>query len=395
MSNNPKAFVSYSWDGDSHRDWIADLARRLRQDGIEVTLDQWSVAPGDQLPEFMEKSIRENDYIIIVCTPRYRERSDSRAGGVGYEGDIMTGEVLTRRNNRKFIPVLRGPSWEESAPGWLQGKYYIDLSEEVYERGYVELRETLHGNRPKAPPVGQAPTDPAGSRFLSSLAEMIVEFLIIHDELDAGRRLFGEWQDEVMYTVENLRDGVRGLLADPTVESLDLEAELEELESSFEKILDYVPVAGGGHRLKERIREAGGIASRLKADRLDSVALGPESIEAIRNGLLVAQRQLRRLSRRGKGILEDRGLRGWREAQEEASTIGYGVLRVSYFDLEKAGVSDSKTLQSLSRELHMIGGRRTQSDGGRSIRRLLEDIGRLSNTLADNLDSLSERAAGD
>ena len=71
----------------------------------------------------MEKEIAKNDYVLIVCTPNYRLKSDERLGGVGYEGDIMTAEVLTKGNHRKFIPVLALGTWVESAPSWLKGKY--------------------------------------------------------------------------------------------------------------------------------------------------------------------------------------------------------------------------------------------------------------------------------
>lgn len=104
--NVPKAFISYSWDDDAHKQWVAKLATQLRSDGVETILDQWHAVPGDQLPEFMEREIRENDYVLIVCTPNYRLKSDQRKGGVGYEGDIMTAEVHTQRNHRKFMPIV-------------------------------------------------------------------------------------------------------------------------------------------------------------------------------------------------------------------------------------------------------------------------------------------------
>jgi len=170
MGRGPKAFISYSWEGDAHKEWVRELATRLRGDGIDVTLDQWHVAPGDQLADFMEKSIRENNFIVIICTSRYKERSDRRAGGVGYEGDIMTAEVLTERNNRKFIPVIWQQRWEDSAPSWLKGKYYIDLSS---TGGYDELRLTLLGQRPEAPPIGpgSGPASPlaVGGTFQEAL----------------------------------------------------------------------------------------------------------------------------------------------------------------------------------------------------------------------------------
>src|SRR2546423_2895827 len=128
LVNHPSAFTSYSWDDDEHRAWVAALATKLRTDGVDVRLDKWHTVPGDQLPVFMEREIRNNSFVLIICTPNYKLKSDGRKGGVGYEGDIMTGEVSTKGNHRKFIPILARGTWEESGPSWLQGKYYVDLS---------------------------------------------------------------------------------------------------------------------------------------------------------------------------------------------------------------------------------------------------------------------------
>lgn len=152
----PRAFLSYSWDSSPHKEWVKGLATRLRGDGVDVTLDHWSLVPGDKLPEFMERAIRENSYVIIICTPNYKAKSDQRKGGVGYEGDIMTGEVLNKRNDREFIPVLRSDQREASLPSWLIGKYSIDLSGDPYsELQYTDLLQTLHNRREQAPPLGR------------------------------------------------------------------------------------------------------------------------------------------------------------------------------------------------------------------------------------------------
>jgi len=152
----PKAFISYSWDDDAHQQWVCALAERLRADGVDATLDRWAAVPGDQLTVFMETAIRENQFIVIVCTPRYKHRSDGREGGVGYEGDIMTAEVLTSQNHRKFIPVLRSGPWQAAAPSWLAGKYYINLSGNPYsEQHYADLVRALLGIRQTASPIGK------------------------------------------------------------------------------------------------------------------------------------------------------------------------------------------------------------------------------------------------
>jgi len=157
----PKVFISYSWDGAEHQGWVQNLAARLREHGVETILDVWSVAPGEELPGFMETSVRESDFVLVICTPKYKTRADKREGGVGYEGTIMTGEVFNKTPRKKFIPILRHSKWSEAAPSWLLATRYISL--EKYpgdEDNYHDLLDTLHDRRPSAPPIGTPPERP-------------------------------------------------------------------------------------------------------------------------------------------------------------------------------------------------------------------------------------------
>src|SRR5690606_7761410 len=97
--------------------------------------------------------------VLIICTPQYKSKSENRIGGVGYEGDIMTAEVLQTSNHRKFIPILKAGTKETSIPSWLQGKYYVDLSNQNhYKNNYSDLKTTLLNVREKAPELGRIAT---------------------------------------------------------------------------------------------------------------------------------------------------------------------------------------------------------------------------------------------
>ncbi len=157
VSENPKVFISYSWDDEPHKSWVKEFATRLRSDGVDAELDQWSMVPGDRLPKFMEQAIRENTYVLVICTPVYKRKSDSREGGVGYEGDVMTGEVFTTNNHRKFIPILRRGEFSSAIPSWLSGAYGINLTASpIDEQQYGDLIATLYKRREQAPPLGKA-----------------------------------------------------------------------------------------------------------------------------------------------------------------------------------------------------------------------------------------------
>jgi len=200
MQTNPKVFISYAWESDELKDWVKNLAIELRNSGIDAKLDQWEVVPGDQMPHFMEKSVRENDYVLLVCTPKYKTKSENRIGGVGYEGDIMTAEVLQNSNHRKFIPILQAGDKNTSIPSWLKGKYFIDLSNDShFEKNFEDLLTTVLNAREVAPKIGQIP-----SRFQRQVTTIIEKQ---QSEQDDQIRIKGIVVDEI---TQPSNDGSRG-----------------------------------------------------------------------------------------------------------------------------------------------------------------------------------------
>lgn len=144
-------FISYSQDSPEHIDWVKGLAERLLRDHIDVRLDQWDLDPGQHLTQFMEESIRDTDFVLIICTPAYKQKFDKRDHGVGYEGNIITAEILYKQNHLKFLPILRSGEWLDAAPTSQSGKYYINLRPDNrnYEAEYIKLRNTLRGAPPR------------------------------------------------------------------------------------------------------------------------------------------------------------------------------------------------------------------------------------------------------
>lgn len=198
MADIPTTFISYAWESEELKSWVKDLATQLRSNGIDAKLDQWEVVPGDQMPHFMEKSVRDNDFVLIVCTPKYKTKSENRIGGVGYEGDIMTAEVLQNSNHRKFIPILKSGTKETALPAWLKGKYFVDLSNENhYEKNFEDLLTTLLNARETAPSLGKVK-----EKFIKVNVSKPLES-VIEEEI----KIKGILIDEV---TQPLNDGTRG-----------------------------------------------------------------------------------------------------------------------------------------------------------------------------------------
>lgn len=56
MTENPKVFISYSWEDEEHNAWVRTLANRLISNGINAIIDQ-----------------TDSHYVIIVCSPDYKK----------------------------------------------------------------------------------------------------------------------------------------------------------------------------------------------------------------------------------------------------------------------------------------------------------------------------------
>ena len=156
----PRCFISYSWDSEPHRDWVRKLATRLREQGVDAILDQFHCAPGMDLTKFMEESLRESSFVLLVCTPNFAQKADAGVGGVGYEKAIVTGEIFAgEAREAKFVPLLREGDAKGSLPSYLKSRLFVDFREDAFfERKLEELLRHFY-DKPlyPAPPIGPRP----------------------------------------------------------------------------------------------------------------------------------------------------------------------------------------------------------------------------------------------
>ena len=155
----PRVFLSYSHDSEAHRAWVRLLAGRLRQGGVEVTLDQWDLPYGADVVRFMDQGIRDADRVLMVCTANYVAKAEERKGGAGYEGMIVTGHVARATDTIKFVPIVRDHAGEPLVPGFLGQRLWLDFRDDgLFEERLEELLRELHGApRYPKPPLGRNP----------------------------------------------------------------------------------------------------------------------------------------------------------------------------------------------------------------------------------------------
>jgi len=146
MTATPKCFISYSWDSSEHKKWVVGFAEQLQQSGIKVLLDEWDLKLGADLLNYMEESIRDSDFVLLVCTPEFAEKANSGTGGTGYEKSIVTGELFYHISSpTKFVPILRRGSCEEALPSYLKSRVYADFRIDLdFQESMEKLLRHLH-----------------------------------------------------------------------------------------------------------------------------------------------------------------------------------------------------------------------------------------------------------
>jgi hypothetical protein len=127
--------------------------------GLEPRLDVWHLK-GVTLAEFMNREIRRADKVLVLCSPDYRKKvhemeEGRQITGVGWEamlvGSAMFGGSLPRA---RVVTALAKGSWAESAPSFLEGTLYVDLSDRTrLDRRVGELVHRLIDKETQAEPV--------------------------------------------------------------------------------------------------------------------------------------------------------------------------------------------------------------------------------------------------
>jgi hypothetical protein len=69
-----KVFISYCQSSEISKQ-SRELADKLIKTGIDCMLDQYISHAPEGWPKWMEKEIRESDYVLVLCTKNYFDRA--------------------------------------------------------------------------------------------------------------------------------------------------------------------------------------------------------------------------------------------------------------------------------------------------------------------------------
>lgn len=144
-SSLPKKKVFISYAHDDNKEKVHRLAKNLRDDGIEVVIDD-DLPLGSDLIAFMN-NLPNVDRVLVILTPTYKTKAEMKTRGVGYESGIINAEIYKKQDTNKFIPILFEGSFSTSAPSFLETRKGLYLSSDTsWKDNYKKLVEDLRRN---------------------------------------------------------------------------------------------------------------------------------------------------------------------------------------------------------------------------------------------------------
>lgn len=249
--NRPRAFISYSWTSEAHKELVRSWADRLLNDGVEVVVDVYDLKEGDDKHKFMERSVRDPQvsHVLIICDKAYTDKADARKAGVGTETQLISKEVYDKTEQSKFIPILYEftENGEPYLPAFLASRIGIDFSTpEKVNANWEQLVRLLYGKPLYVKPAigttplflaeaSAAPPSPARAKF-EDLRQAIVNN---RPGLSMYRTAF---LNACFSYADKLRVRARPEEADPAKRVLEDVAKLVPVR---DHIVDWVLLEGG------------------------------------------------------------------------------------------------------------------------------------------------------
>lgn len=212
--DTPIVFISYSWDSDEHKQWVSDLSKDLREKfRVYTLLDQYNRG-GDDLITFMQKGLKRADRVLIIGTPKYKEKIEKQLGGAKFEDQVITIELYHNMGSSKFVPILRDGSFGDSFNELIETRTGYDMRNDTnYEKVLQELASDLWGcPMNAAPTLGPKPNFTPASQIL---------------------------QPSTASTPQDFSTIVKSYLLEPSKQILLTELIEDETEEAFKKILQY------------------------------------------------------------------------------------------------------------------------------------------------------------
>ncbi|WP_406299040.1 toll/interleukin-1 receptor domain-containing protein [Embleya sp. NBC_00888] len=253
-------FISHAGSDTAWAEWIAG---QLLQDGLEVELDAWDWATGENLTTLVSRALDNAGHMIALFSPAYfvAERWTT------VEWTAMSDAL--RGSGRRLIPLVVHELDREAIPSVLRPLLRKTLYGKSEEDAREELMTAVHGpSRPTAPPAFPAPrtggTGGMGGTVPAAPAPRLPAAPVLRRTITAGQ-------------IRALTDAI---LAVPRIARTDLwNLWLDLAESYYEHPLPREQIAAPRIMLLRLIHDLSTLAEPAPARALDALVRALEDVQ--------------------------------------------------------------------------------------------------------------------
>lgn len=246
-------------------DLIRSYAERLLSDGVDVILDQWSLAEGQDKYAFIEQMVTDPSvsHVLVFSDRMYAEKANARRRGVGTESQIISRQVYEKADQTKFIPLVSEIDDEGNPylPEFPKSRIWIDFSSnEAVNANWEQLIRALHG-KPlhEKPAVGDVPSYLKHDDSRTALPTL-GKLASLRDALMNSKPSAGSLRQEFLALAISYAEEFR-IRSELSAEELEarVEADLRSLLPLRDQLVDWVLLeceVGNGKELASTLRAA-------------------------------------------------------------------------------------------------------------------------------------------
>lgn len=117
MSERQTVFISYSHSKAKEKEWVRKLAKRLSDHNFSVWFDESNLRPGDNLPQAIEKGLRNSKTFITILS----RGSESRPNLL-FELGLAIGA------GKQLIPVVAKDVDSSKLPFEIRSRRFLSMS---------------------------------------------------------------------------------------------------------------------------------------------------------------------------------------------------------------------------------------------------------------------------
>ena len=130
----PTCFISYAWGTQEHQRWVLQLAKDLRNAGIDVLLDRWNVIPGANLDRYIEQ-VMKTDFVVVIGTAGLVQKYNSKTTDPVVTAELEMLNLRLRQPNKyghTILPILAEGDSDTSFSPQLQKLVYVDFKQSAF-----------------------------------------------------------------------------------------------------------------------------------------------------------------------------------------------------------------------------------------------------------------------